>query len=137
MNNVSEIAASLVGIPYKDGGRDREGVDCYGLTILFMRELGMELPDWDYERDWARHGGNLLIENYCEYATEIKRHELEPGDVIMFENHPGVANHLGVYIGAGKFLHVMEFAAVVIMRLNAQPYSRRFHSCYRMKRKND
>lgn len=133
--DIQMIAAELVGIPYKDGGRDREGLDCYGLVLLFMRELGIELPDWEYERDWAKQGGNLLIENYHEYAEQIGRAYMVPGDVIMFENHPGVANHLGVFLGAGKFIHVVEKAGVVIMRVNSQPHLRRMHSCYRMKRK--
>lgn len=132
---IDKIAAEMVGIPYLDGGRDREGLDCYGLVLLFMKELGIDLPDWDYERDWAKQGGNLLIENYHEHAEQIGRVYMAPGDLIMFENHPGVANHLGIFLGSGKFIHVVENAGVVIMRLNTQPHSRRMHSCYRMKRK--
>lgn len=41
---------SLIGIPWKLGGRDRSGVDCLGLVILAERELfGVRIPDvWKY-----------------------------------------------------------------------------------------
>lgn len=43
-----------VGTPFKWDGRDRRGVDCWGLVWRFYRDcLGAELPDW------RRAGGAL------------------------------------------------------------------------------
>ena len=36
-----------IGIPYKLGGRDREGLDCYGLVAMVFREhFDIQVPDW-------------------------------------------------------------------------------------------
>lgn len=37
-----------IGLPFVDGGRDRAGVDCWGLLRLIYREvLAIELPGYD------------------------------------------------------------------------------------------
>lgn len=37
----------FIGIPFKDGGRDYNGCDCWGLVALYFRDvLGVELPDY-------------------------------------------------------------------------------------------
>ena len=40
-------AGRYVGLAFRDHGRDREGVDCWGLLSLVMREqYGVELPSY-------------------------------------------------------------------------------------------
>ena len=40
----------FVGIPYVEGGRTRDGYDCYGLVAAVYRAAyGIELPDWHAE----------------------------------------------------------------------------------------
>lgn len=40
----------LLGVPYKLGGRDGDGMDCYGMAMAAARIAGYDLPDFDYER---------------------------------------------------------------------------------------
>ena len=46
----------LIGIPWKIGGRDKEGCDCLGLALMAQREFwGREIPDvWRYDRESYR-----------------------------------------------------------------------------------
>lgn len=39
----------FLGVPYKAGGRDERGLDCYGLAMAVARMWGLELPEFDYE----------------------------------------------------------------------------------------
>src|SRR5690242_19455849 len=36
-----EAARSFLGVPWLDGGRSSQGVDCYGLVILSLRKIGI------------------------------------------------------------------------------------------------
>lgn len=43
-----EWTARYVGLPYRQHGRDRSGVDCWGLARLPLAEIkGVNLPLWD------------------------------------------------------------------------------------------
>ena len=51
-------AANYVGLPFKDGGRTREGLDCYGLVVAIYRDVfAIDLPAYEgsyvsaHERD--------------------------------------------------------------------------------------
>lgn len=41
-------ASPYIGIPFLDGGRDRTGLDCWGLVrLVLQRETGLSLPGYD------------------------------------------------------------------------------------------
>jgi hypothetical protein len=44
-DTIVEQAKTWIGVPYRDKGRDRFGVDCIGVPIMVARELG--LSDYD------------------------------------------------------------------------------------------
>ena len=116
------IAAPYVGIPFAHQGRDGRGMDCYGLFLAIMHDMGRTLPDFDYIADWEKAGGNVLMENYWKYGEEIQKADLAPGDAILFKNSP-VINHIAVFLGGGRFVHATK-AGVAICSFDRQPYSR-------------
>lgn len=86
---------SLVGTRYRFGGRSADtGFDCSGFVgYLFNEEVGLQLPRS------TREMINLD-------APKVSRTELEPGDVIFFNDRGrGRVSHAGIYLGDDQFIH--------------------------------
>lgn len=86
---------SLVGTKYRFGGTSiKTGFDCSGfIGYLFREEAGMQLPRS------TREMINLD-------APLVARDELEPGDLIFFNNRGrGRVSHAGIYLGDDQFIH--------------------------------
>lgn len=94
-DSILERGFTLVGTPYRFGGNSiRTGFDCSGFVgYLFKKEAGIELP-------------RSTREMISLDAPKIKRSELEPGDLVFFNNRGrGRVSHAGIYIGDDQFIH--------------------------------
>src|SRR5687768_11267564 len=105
-NEVLIRAIGLVGTPYRYGGNSPEGgFDCSGLVgFVFRDAAGLALPRSTRE----------LIDIP---AREIKRDELQPGDLVYFNPAGGRVSHIGIYVGEGRFVHAPSRGGTV--RLDA------------------
>ena len=89
----------LIGIPYKDHGRDLNGMDCYGLAIEVLRRYGYRLNDVSYEN----HDLELSAENIPTLnVTPID----EPREGALLEMQFNNALHVGVCINKREFIHM-------------------------------
>jgi cell wall-associated NlpC family hydrolase len=105
-NEVLMRAIGLVGTPYRYGGNTPEaGFDCSGLVgFVFRDAAGLALPRSTRE----------LIDIP---AREVKRDELQPGDLVYFNPAGGRVSHIGIYVGEGRFVHAPSRGGTV--RLDA------------------
>lgn len=92
-NAVLFRAIGLVGTPYRYGGNTPEGgFDCSGLVSFVYRDAAeLSLPRS------SREIAELQ-------APKLQRRELTAGDLVFFGPN-GRVNHVGIYVGEGRFVH--------------------------------
>lgn len=124
------ILNNYIGLPYKDNGRTRDGIDCWGLARLYYTEqLNIDLPsyDMDYVGETSENIKELILQH-----KENWQEQKEPvvGDLVLF-NIFGEPTHIGIYVGDEQFLHVREGMDSVIERLNNAKWTKRCAGFFR------
>ncbi len=85
-------ALALLGTPYRWGGSSTDGFDCSGLVgYVFQSALGIELPR--VSRQMATSG------------EKVDRNALSAGDLVFFSRRGKRVDHVGIYLGNGRFVH--------------------------------
>ena len=95
------------GVPHRDGGLSKSGVDCSGFVYLtFAEEFGIRLP-----RTTARQ---------VQQGIVVDQNKLHPGDLVFFNT--GIKQrHVGIYVGKNEFIHTSSSRGVMSSRLD-NPY---------------
>jgi cell wall-associated NlpC family hydrolase len=94
--NVVAIALQYLGIPYVWGGSSPStGFDCSGFVAYVYAQVGVYLP---------HHAASQY-----NSGTPVSREQLAPGDLVFFDG----LGHVGIYIGAGQFVHAPHSGDVV------------------------
>ena len=93
VKTVLQRALALLGTPYRWGGTSPDsGFDCSGrVGYVFRNALGIELPR--VSREMAQ-SGELISD----------RANLNEGDLVFFGKR-GQVDHVGIYLGEGRFVH--------------------------------
>ena len=92
IKTVLQRAFALLGTPYRWGGSSPDnGFDCSGLVGYVFRSIGIDLPR--VSRAMANEG-----------VAITDRTALAEGDLVFFGRR-GRVDHVGIYVGDGKFLH--------------------------------
>lgn len=109
--------AKYVGIPFYDGGRDFQGVDCWRLICLvFAREKGITLPDYgEISAMELRQVAELIASDaYKEPWIEVVPGAVRAFDVaVMHKRREPV--HIGVMVNKSQMIHVEQKTATVIV----------------------
>jgi cell wall-associated NlpC family hydrolase len=87
----SEIAASMVGKPYRYGGNTPQGFDCSGLVQFSFRRAGMNVP--------------RSTETQRNRSSRVPLSRLARGDLLFFNQDGKNSSHVGIYLGGKRFVH--------------------------------
>jgi cell wall-associated NlpC family hydrolase len=96
---MAALAVSLVGTPYQFGGADAAGFDCSGLALYVHARVGLAIPRTASEQQHA--------------ARPVPLAALVPGDLIFFRVHSRHVDHVGIYVGGGRFVHAPRAGGAV------------------------
>jgi len=105
-----EFVREWLSTPYQYGGSSKKGIDCSGFVMQLMLQVyHISVP----------HQAQDQYSN----GQQIAKSRLQPGNLVFFTNlNSRGVDHVGVYLGEGKFAHATESAGVVISDLDDEPY---------------
>ncbi len=110
-----------MGVPYKYGGNDKNGIDCSGFTGLLYREV--------YNKNVSGPTSTLI-----DLTNIIDEKELKEGDMVFFHiEKKGKVSHVGVYLQNNKFVHATTKKGVMINDLNENYYKQHYFKSGRLK----
>ena len=116
-DEIVETAKRFLGIKYVWAANGPNCFDCSGFTKYVFKQNGITLP---------RYSGHQ-----AKVGTKVSFDELQKGDLVFFDTEKkfrGRVNHVGIYIGNGKFIHASSAKKkVIITSFHEKPfYKRRF-----------
>lgn len=104
-----------MGVPHRDGGTDRSGIDCSAFTNLLQKEI--------YRKTLPRSASQM-----AEVVKREYEEDLNEGDLVFF-NFSRKFDHVGVYLKNNKFVHVSTRKGVIISDLKDPWYYKYFSRC--------
>jgi hypothetical protein len=110
----ARTAERFVGIPYRWGGDNVvDGMDCSGFVRAVYNLCGLSIPRTSGEQFKA---GDLVAKD-----------DLKDGDLVFFGSSADSINHVGIYVGGGKFVHAPRRGEEIrITAVNESYFEKRF-----------
>lgn len=110
----ARTAERFVGIPYRWGGNNVvEGMDCSGFVRAVFNLCGVNIPRTSREQ--------------FKVGENITSSELAEGDLVFFGSSADLINHVGIYVGEGRFVHAPRRGDDIKISTLDEPYfSRKF-----------
>jgi len=109
------LVRPYLGAPYRYGGTGEGGFDCSGLVLRVYEKLGVKLP----------RTSAAMYEALPPVETPA------PGDLVFFSFSNQRIDHVGLYLGEGRFVHASN-RGVVIERLDLPWYRKAFRGARRV-----
>lgn len=108
--DIVELARKYLGVNYVWGGTTPSGFDCSGLVQYVFGKNGIQLPRVTY--------------NQINVGSSVPQNKLRPGDLVFFDTDRSRTgpDHVGIYMGGGKFIHAPRPGAQVKVSSLAESY---------------
>ena len=119
IETVIRYALAQLGKPYVYGSAGPNSFDCSGLTYFCFKKVGITLPRSAYDVGYSSALGE-----------RIPYEELKRGDIVCFNtiSDSDLSDHVGIYLGEGKFIHAPHTGSDVIVASMASGYYVRNYS---------
>lgn len=115
-----ETVNSWLGVPYKYGGTDRNGIDCSAFVGAVYRKV--------YGVNLKRTCNDILND-----VKLISRNQLREGDLLFFTNSKGKVSHVGIYLKDGLFAHASTSNGVSVSSVDSGYWQKHFYKGGRVK----
>ena len=123
---------NYVGIPFSDGGRTQKSCDCWGLVkLIYKEELEIILPDFDISAYNIDGVSQQMAKSTRDWNAVIEPKKFDVIAMSLGVRTPKMVNHVGVYLGGGKFIHTMNRTTSMINRMNDAQWLPRIMGVYR------
>mgnify|MGYP001485264319 FL=1 len=88
-----EVAESMLGVPYKWGGKTSLGIDCSGLLQISLKLVGKKAPRNSIDQKKLL-GYNIFTKNELKLDNCLKLWDkrIKRGDLIFWEGHVAIIN---------------------------------------------
>jgi cell wall-associated NlpC family hydrolase len=103
-----EIAKSLIGSPYRYGGTSPKGFDCSGFVYYVFGKAGLSAP--------------RTTKAQFNISQRLPLNQARPGDLLFFKIDSRKLSHVGLYTGAGQFIHASTSQKMVSEASLDNPY---------------
>lgn len=88
----ARTAERFVGIPYRWGGNNVvDGMDCSGFVRAVYNLCGVNIPRTSKDQYKA--------------GESVSKKDIQDGDLVFFGSSESKINHVGIYVGEGRFVH--------------------------------
>jgi hypothetical protein len=116
-DEVIQTAKKQLGVPYVWAGNSPDGFDCSGFTSYVMSKNGGELP---------RRAADQFND-----SEKVKAKNVQPGDLVFFNNGSGVS-HVGIVISKNGdplvMIHSSSSKGIIITNVSESEYwTKRLH----------
>ncbi len=102
-----------MGTPHRLGGQNKKGIDCSAFTNHLMLDVyGKKLP--------------RTAKDMAQVVKRKYENQLKEGDLVFFNFDGKAFDHVGVYLGNDKFVHVSTSKGVIISNLKDPWYWKYF-----------
>lgn len=110
-----------LGISYVRGGACLKGMDCSGFSSFAYSSLfGVDLPH------------NAASQYRLSFLEPVPPEDLQPGDLLFFSRRKRI-DHVGIYLGDGKFIHASaKRRKITISNLDSPYFQRTFVAAKRL-----
>lgn len=112
ITSLLDEAESHIGTGYCSGGVTRDCFDCSGFVTNCFLSIGILLPRTSRE--------------IAAFGIEIRREDLQPGDVVAFRTSGRDINHVGIMVDAERFIHASTSKGVMISALSESYWKRSY-----------
>lgn len=125
-----------IGLPFKEHGRSRNGLDCYGLVYLVYKEVcGVELPTFSQEYSGSEDSGSVekaLQENIPKWKRVEGNWETFDVAVFYVPKFRRFLGHVGLIYDKDRMVHCKRPIGVVSSRVKKDlRYGRMLEGVYR------
>ena len=122
---------TYLGVPFWHCGRNRNGVDCVGLPICALRDLGYPLAD--VPAQYSVHVDPDVLCGWIErYCVRVDLVDAQAGDLLLFTSRRN-PQHVAVLTSPGTMIHAWDAVDAVSEHVVTSAWWKVLYCVYRWK----